>query len=281
MNMFNVFYRLCQFSIGLCIELCCIPMTLYTKYCRKPKSPTPSLVHKKSNRICILVHGSGSTDSQFNLVNRWLDRTQYTVYTIRLYDRDGRWTSINDYAEQLKNFIDNIALFQRNVRIVLVGNSMGGLVSALYHIKYHQSESYLTYDGQQPNYARISPQKPPLKNRLRICKIITVGTPWYGSPLLSVGCCCLGKLSQRHREMTPNSDLLTYIQQKIDRSLLYCIGGSLDLHVPMRYAVLQGVRSMKFFGSHSYLTVSPSIWKHIDMLIQRYLEEPNQTDLSI
>lgn len=267
MSALRNFFRVC---VGICLELCCLPFTLYTKYSRT-YPPTHNTIHKNSNRIAILVHGSGSTDTQFNIARRYLDTTQYTVHTIKLYDRDGRHTSIYDYTEQLKNFIDNIVLFQRDVRIVLVGNSMGGLVSALYHIKYHQANKYLEYDNRQLNHHRRSPQVNPMK----ICKIITISSPWYGSPLLNVPCCFMSKCTKRHEEMTPSSDLLTYIQCTVNRSTVHCIGGSCDLHVPYRYSLLQGSKHDKFFGSHSFMIISPYVWRHVDMLIQRNLECPN------
>lgn len=101
------------------------------------------------------------------------------IYNLNL----GRpFLSIRDYAERLKEKADQVAKETGRADLILVGHSMGGLVSSYYAV-------------------HLAPHK--------VTDVITIGTPFAGTPIARYA------FGSNAREMEPNSELLKELRAKM------------------------------------------------------------------
>lgn len=152
--------------------------------------------------ILVMVHGSGADERQF-VVARYLLHP-LPIATLNLDRRNS--CSIEHHAQHLAEFIEQLEV----TSIILVGVSMGGLVSSYY------AENH--------------------KYSVKILGIVTIGTPFQGAPLLNH----LSLFNTvRHKEMTPKSNFLMTLADKVESSpyRYLTIGSQADIHVPDEYSI--------------------------------------------
>jgi triacylglycerol esterase/lipase EstA (alpha/beta hydrolase family) len=107
------------------------------------------------------------------------------VYSLNLYPAT---VSITELAQLVKNKVQDIQEETGQSKIILIGHSMGGLVSSYY-------AEFLAEPGQ-------------------VLSIITLGSPFQGTKLAALGC------GQNVREMAPHSSFLKEITERIQRSTI-------------------------------------------------------------
>lgn len=156
----------------------------------------------------LLIHGSGNNERQFVLAKGWLGSC-YNIHTINLGSED---RTIEEYAQDVSNLIEERQLKS----LTLLGISMGGLVSSYY------------VENLKPDNVVVN-------------KIITIGTPFQGSPLLYVSRAIPWIrmfFSKRYHQMTPESVFLNYLNYQVEISTheYLTIGSSSDIHVPDAYS---------------------------------------------
>ncbi|OQW92063.1 MAG: hypothetical protein BWK79_15480 [Beggiatoa sp. IS2] len=101
----------------------------------------------------ILVHGLNCNSGYWWVMHRYLKKRGITqLFTINL---EPVFDDIENFAQQLARRVEEVCTISQSERVILVGHSMGGLVSRVY---YHR------YGGKK-----------------RIAKIITIGSPHHGS----------------------------------------------------------------------------------------------------
>ena len=199
--------------------------------------------HKKA---LLLVHGSGVTELNFlsarNIIDKIMNKSgkHYKVYACNLNGHTAdKSESIEDYAKKLYDKIQTISAEE----IILIGHSMGGLVSA------YCAENY----------------------NVPVKKIITIGTPWEGSPILSKLIGNFWYKGARFYQMLPNSDWLNKLHQQVKKSKInyYTYGSNLDYIVPYEYSILDDSIYTNFINKHiSYhghvmLILSGNTWQEI------------------
>lgn len=82
----------------------------------------------------VMVHGITDTGNVFNAMKSYFQHRGFNVYTIDLIPSFGS-ADLRDLALQLKQFID--AQFLSQEKIILLGFSMGGLVTRYYLQRLH------------------------------------------------------------------------------------------------------------------------------------------------
>ena len=130
------------------------------------------LAHDDQRPPVLLVHGYGCSRASWWWLRRRLRAAGWRVATINL---EPVYTSIDNYVEPLARRIDEVLAQSQAPRLILVGHSMGGLVS----------RAYLRRFGTD-----------------KVERLVTLGTPHSGSELARFGC------GRNAREMRPGSDLL-------------------------------------------------------------------------
>lgn len=128
----------------------------------------------RGGKPILLVHGYVNHGSAWNFLMRHLKAVGLgPLYTINL---GYPFRSIRLYAEQVKQRADQILDETKAPSLILIGHSMGGLISAWYATKLDSSH--------------------------RVSHLITIASPFQGTPMARVG------LGSNAREMEPNSPLL-------------------------------------------------------------------------
>jgi len=77
----------------------------------------------------LMVHGITDTGNVFDTMKSYFQNNGFTVYTLDLIPNFGS-ADLRDLAQQLKQFIDS--QFPPDEKIILLGFSMGGLVTRYY-----------------------------------------------------------------------------------------------------------------------------------------------------
>jgi pimeloyl-ACP methyl ester carboxylesterase len=199
---------------------------------------------KQSENLLILVHGSGSSEFQFLPARFMLQNDKFQVHSVQLCGliTDPEDT-IEDYVQELENQLDGV-ITENTKNIVMVGYSMGGLIAAEYILTRSDSNKY---------------------------KLVTINTPWNGAPLLSL--LPMRYLSQRHKQMIPNSIYLTNLTNNLSsRNFpIHCYGAKYDFQVPEPYCYLKSCNSTQLFtGSHNSLTINPQLWAKITTVLDNH-----------
>lgn len=112
----------------------------------------------------MLLHGSGFNDSEWVLVKAAIGQKKYGSNSSLNFDglvSNLAYMGIEDYAHKLRNEITQIKRLTGQTEFVFVGHSMGGLIGAYY------AENFARDDG------------------VSVKHVISLGTPWRGSPLLN------------------------------------------------------------------------------------------------
>lgn len=156
----------------------------------------------------LLVHGYINNDSVWRFQKKRLEALGMgPIYTIKL---GNPFKSIRTHIDTMKAKAETIAKETGRNDLILIGHSMGGLVSCLY-----------TAQLSEPN---------------RVTDLITIGSPFLGSPVARFF------PGANAREMEPGSILLNEILQGIEKNKttrFYHIGTKSDqLVIPGESAIL-------------------------------------------
>lgn len=192
-------------------------------------APLPKSVHRASHPTLVLLHGSGADEHQFHVATRLYAGWANTITLDLTGDK-----TIEQYAFDLALQIDHLR------DVYLVGVSMGGLIAAQY-----------AYVLQRQN----------------VRGVVTIGTPWRGSPALRG----LGWMfrTKRHAQMHPESEFLVTLHSYLHpRMPLLTVGSYADLHVPNEYSQppishLRHTHHALVAPGHIALTVTPTIFRAI------------------
>jgi len=117
----------------------------------------------------LLIHGYQCNRGFWLWLRRSLERAGWQVATISL---NPVFNDIDDYAEQVSRRIEDVCAATGAAQVMLVGHSMGGLVSRAYLRRYGKD---------------------------RVAKLVTLGSPHHGSVLAKLG------LGENGRQMVPGS----------------------------------------------------------------------------
>jgi pimeloyl-ACP methyl ester carboxylesterase len=207
----RVVLRALGFALGLSSDLLVLPVAalLFGVKWMYPVDFDNVLPRNMDRPPILLIHGSGSSEAQW-LLHRYLLHDQYAVYTAQLHGVQfgvvDKNTSLQEYADALSTKFQQIVDAHPNEPVTLAGVSMGGLVAASLALKH-------------PEHVR---------------KVITIGSPWQGAPLLDY----ISIDTQRHRDMTPNSKFLLRLnlEAALSRIHFVCVGSPLDPQVPLEYS---------------------------------------------
>lgn len=129
----------------------------------------------------LLVHGYLNFGSVWTVQKKRLEALGFgPIYIINL---GYPFRPIRSYAEKLKTKVDSIAKETGRKDLILIGHSMGGLVSALYATQMAPSNT--------------------------VTDIITMGSPFIGTPVARIG------LGTNAREMEPHSPFIETLRESI------------------------------------------------------------------
>ncbi|MGI2257371.1 esterase/lipase family protein [Candidatus Cardinium hertigii] len=142
----------------------CITFLLFTVSCdsnRLPQNDSTNFHQDHTKPLIILFHGLGADASSFSMLKKQLEQTFPTASVVALTSIPKKKTALYSIKEQgnkcftdLANSIDNL----QNRPTLLIGHSQGGL------------RAYSMFDQY--------------KNTLNVKGIITLATPWEGTPIL-------------------------------------------------------------------------------------------------
>lgn len=196
--------------------------------------------NKKDTRTPVLfIHGW--TENRRNW--RWIIKhlslfiSDRCFYTINLTPID---SNLETYAVQVKNKIDEILAISKHDKVILVGHSMGGILS----------RDYVRTNGHQ-----------------HVEKIITLGSPHKGTTL---GFLALGKAV---KQMLPNCEYLRELakDENIKNVDVHCIASVHDnLVVPFHYAWLDhSTNYMLTHYGHVSMMKSPQTFSILREILQQ------------
>lgn len=103
--------------------------------------------------VVIFVHGICEHLGRYDYLKDRFNNEGYNVYR---YDARGHGKSegvrgglsnFDDYLEDLNILVDMVKNDNKNLKLVLLGHSMGGLVATAYTCKYHDKVDYLVLSG--------------------------------------------------------------------------------------------------------------------------------------
>ena len=117
----------------------------------------------------LLIHGYGCSRGAWWWLRQHLEAAGWTVATISL---EPVYTSIDNYVDPVARRIDEVLAATGAGQVILVGHSMGGLVSRAYLQRYGAA---------------------------RVARLVTLGTPHHGSVLARLG------FGDNGRQMRPHS----------------------------------------------------------------------------
>lgn len=129
----------------------------------------------------LLVHGYLNNGSVWFIQKRWLEAAGLgPIYTINLWHP---FCSIQQYAKQVQKKAEQIANDTKQKELILIGHSMGGLVSCLYATQHAPPQT--------------------------VTDVITIGSPLAGTHMALLG------LGSNAKEMRRESELVKQVQTAI------------------------------------------------------------------
>ncbi|GAA5180758.1 alpha/beta fold hydrolase [Niveibacterium umoris] len=176
----------------------------------------------------LLVHGYGCNRGTWFRLARAIHRAGWPVATINL---EPAGASINDFATQLSRRIDQVLLETGADRVVLIGHSMGGLVSRQYVARYGDDA---------------------------VRAVITLGTPHHGTRIASLG------RGQCAREMEPDSTFLKDLPTSIPVPLVSIYSAHDNFIMPQGPCHVSGARNVALAGvGHLHMVLSKRVIDHV------------------
>lgn len=164
---------------------------------------------KGDGKPILLVHGYVNHSSVWLFFKRRLEALGFgPIYAINL---GHPFRSIQCYAEKVKAMAEQIAKETGRNDLILIGHSMGGIVSSLYATKFALPNS--------------------------VTDVITIASPLHGTPMAHIG------LGPNAKEMRPRSELLAKLCEDISKNQeirFFHLGTKTDqVVVPGSSAILQ------------------------------------------
>ena len=211
---------------------------------------------KKDNTPIVLIHGSGFNESQWIIGCQFFKGKDYgSVFSLSL-DRHlfpNPDNGIEDYARMVKVKVDGIKKLTGRNDVILIGHSMGGLVGCYY--------------------------KELFASETEIKKVISISTPWYGSPLLNMltrltkhAIPSIFKKPKRHCNMRNEEGVFDQLRERtVSDSAYYNIYSKGNALVPFRRGQLRvNLGHSKKYHFHGRFTsmISPGVWHQVQNWIK-------------
>ena len=175
----------------------------------------------------LLIHGYQCNRGYWLWLRRRLERAGWQVATISLHPV---FEDIDGYVAQVARRIDEVCAATGAAQVVLVGHSMGGLVS----------RAYLRAHGNA-----------------KVAKLVTLGSPHHGSRLAVLG------LGENGRQMIPGSDWLSGLNASgaVPLPETVSIYSCQDNYVmPQDSSLLEGAKVVPLGGlGHLEMAFSPEV----------------------
>jgi triacylglycerol lipase len=176
----------------------------------------------------LLIHGYQCNRGYWLWLRRGLERAGWQVATISL---DPVFNDIDGYVEQVSRRIEDVCAASGAAQAILVGHSMGGLVS----------RAYLRRCGTA-----------------RVAKLVTLGTPHHGSQLARLG------LGENGRQMVPGSQWLAALNAPgavpLPQATVSIYSCQDNYVMPQDSSVLEGAKIVPLAGiGHLAMAFSPEI----------------------
>lgn len=176
----------------------------------------------------LLVHGYQCNRGFWLWLRRALERAGWCVATISL---EPVFNDIDAYADQVARRIKEVCAATGAPRVILVGHSMGGLVSRAYLRRYGNA---------------------------RVAKLITLGTPHHGSRLAHLG------IGENGRQMRPGGTWLPGLNAPGVATLPEAAVSIYSCHdnyvMPQDSSLLEGAKNLPLAGiGHLEMAFSPVV----------------------
>lgn len=176
----------------------------------------------------LLIHGYQCNRGFWLWMRRALERAGWCVATLSLEPVFG---DIDGYAEQVARRVEGVCAATGSSQVVLVGHSMGGLVSRAYLRRFGNA---------------------------RVAKLVTLGSPHHGSQLAHLG------LGENGRQMCPGSKWLAGINAPGAVPLPPTTVSVYSCHdnyvMPQDSSLLEGAKIVALSGiGHLAMAFSPEI----------------------
>jgi len=222
-------------SFGCVLLTCPFPRLFLRGSCRENAS---------RGQPILLVHGYLNTSAVWIYQKRKLENAHLgPVYTI---DLGHPFLSIREYAEKVKAKADEIARREKRSDLILIGHSMGGLVSSWYATRLAEAG--------------------------RVTDVITIASPFAGTPVARIGIGANAREMERGslliRElkagMGKNKIRFYHIATKRDPLVIPGISAALFNSAPDRNFIFEDI-------SHASLLYSPRVadWITESLLLRR------------
>ena len=188
-------------------------------------------------RPLLLIHGWFGTRGALFLLERYLKKKGYPVFSINLGVPNIR--NIEENAQLVCIKVARLVKRLHLNKIDVLGHSMGGLIG-LWGCKK-------------------------LDLHRHVEQLICVGTPFQGTKMAYVGMPLFGLVSQSLRQMTPNSSFLQRLHEgPLPANVaIYCFAARNDLVVPIDSAILDGAKNIMVAGSHASLVTSEKVFRQV------------------
>ena len=175
----------------------------------------------------LLIHGYQCNRGYWLWLRRSLERAGWQVATLSLAPV---FNDIDGYVEQVSQRIEEVCAASGAAQAILVGHSMGGLVS----------RAYLRRNG-----------------KARVAKLVTLGSPHHGSQLAKLG------MGENGRQMVPGSQWLAALNapDAVPLPETVSIYSCQDNYVmPQDSSALEGAKIVPVAGiGHLAMAFSPEI----------------------
>jgi pimeloyl-ACP methyl ester carboxylesterase len=233
-----------KFWWGLFLDTLVLPLALLMFFLKwmDPLNLDRFYVRKPNRPSLLLIHGSGANEAQWLISYLYL-KSKYNVYSVQLNRLPSNHEdSIEDLSLIVLRKLEEIQMENESEKVILVGHSMGGLVAA-HCVEHHQP------DGVQ--------------------LVVTINTPFNGAPGLTF----LNMGTVRHKQMTPQSEFLTQLNEKmkLTNHCYLCFGSSYDFQVPHAHAKpIHFNPSVGFFThpfGHTSAILFPHIWNRVKQFV--------------
>jgi pimeloyl-ACP methyl ester carboxylesterase len=248
------FLGLCQWIFSVLFDIFLLPgaglLCLWAKLDSSPQ--------KIAKVPILLLHGSGFNEKEWCVGKFFLGSKYGPVYSLN-YDgivSNDPLKGIDDYATGIVcDYIREITFNHINKKIILIGHSMGGFIAS-YYAEYVAEQEGVIND-----------------------KLITIATPWQGTPTLGyIGDLTLKRYQQMSQQDDANQTRSKLVESALEsertcRRKYYNIWSTKDYVVPFQSGRLTHIasRCLEFNWFGHYLIV---IWPQTWWQIRKWLHSP-------
>ncbi len=192
----------------------------------------------------LLIHGSGFNCSEWCVGWLYL-RHRYNVFTLNYagWLSNQHHDSVPEYALKIRQKIQTLIQLYHLTQLHLIGHSLGGLIACYYQIHFADLDHII------------------------IPKVITIASPFQGSPRIKSYQKWCQSLPRRYVDMNVGSDLLTYLNYQVKsetQTKYYCYGSQGDVFVPLKFSWLESTINRKFsYCGHYGIIINPFMWTQL------------------